>query len=116
MLGVVSVNKILHNAAAFENADFFAVGVSVGQGWDAAVRVDGCEPGRFLLVGGHVDFAGRVGQAELFQCNADLDAIGRLTGVEGDVGWWWWWSVHGVGVGVEIAESLRCCNMVAEIE
>lgn len=60
MLGVVAVDEILHDAAAFEDADFFAVGVGVGQGWDAAVRVDGCEPGRFLLVGGHVDFAGGV--------------------------------------------------------
>lgn len=44
MLGVVAVDEVLHDAAALENVDLFAVGVDVGQGWNAAVRVDGCEP------------------------------------------------------------------------
>ena len=94
IVGVVSVDEILHDAAAFEDADLFAVGMGVGQGWDAAVGVDGCEPGRFLLIGGHVDLAGGVWKAEFCQSDADLDAIWSLAGVEGDVGWWWE-SVHG---------------------
>ena len=75
MLGVVAVDEILHDATTFEDAVLFAVGVGVGQGWDAAVWVDGCEPGRFLLVARHVDLAGGVGEAELCQSDADLDAI-----------------------------------------
>lgn len=75
MLGVVAIDEILHNAAALEDPDLSAVGVGVGQGWDSAVRVDSCEPGRFLLVDGHIDFAGREGQAELCQRDADFDAV-----------------------------------------
>lgn len=79
--GVVSVHKVLHDAAAFEDADLLSVGMGIGDCWDAAVGVDGCEPVGLLLVGGHVDLADIVGQAELSECDANLDAVGRLAGV-----------------------------------
>lgn len=83
--GVVSVDEILHDAAAFEDADFLPVGVGVCQGGNAAVWVDGREPGGFLLVRAHVDFTRRVWEAELGERNTDFDAVWRLTGVEGNV-------------------------------
>jgi hypothetical protein len=51
VLGVVAVDEVLHNAAAFEQADRLAVGESVRQSWDAAVGVDVEEPLLLLCAG-----------------------------------------------------------------
>lgn len=104
MLRVVLVDEVLHDAAAFEDADRLAVGVHVGQGWDAAVGVDGGEPGRFLLVGRGVYFADRVGEVELCESDADFDAVGSLPGVEGEV---WGWSV--CLIGHFVVDMMSCC-------
>ena len=37
---VISLDQVLHDAAAFENADFFAVGEGVGDGGDSAIRIN----------------------------------------------------------------------------
>ena len=38
---VVAVHKVLHDASGFEEVDLLAVGECVGQGGDAAIRVNG---------------------------------------------------------------------------
>jgi hypothetical protein len=54
VLGVVRIDEVLHYAAAFEDVDFVSVGVSVCQGGNSAVGVDGRKPSGFLLVVRHV--------------------------------------------------------------
>jgi len=83
VLGVVCVDEVLHYAAAFEDVDFFSIGVSVCQCGNSAVGVYRGEPGRFLLVGGHVYLVDFVGETELGESNADFYAVGCLGGVEG---------------------------------
>lgn len=101
-LRVVFLRQIQQDGAALEDAL-----VAVGNGGDAAVGVDFEEPaatksaGRqfvfvflcvgaglllLLLVRGNVNRNRLVWQAELFQEDGDLDAVGRGHAVEGDVG------------------------------
>jgi vesicle coat complex subunit len=56
VLGIVAINKVLHDASTLEQSDRLAIRERVGQGGDAAIGVDGEEP-RFLL--------GTVGSVEL---------------------------------------------------
>ena len=78
VLGVVRIDKILHDAAAFEDVYLVSVGVSVCQCGDSAVGIDGGEPGRFLLVGGHVYLLGFVRKSKFGEGGADFDAVGGL--------------------------------------
>ena len=62
VLGVVFGDEVLHYGAGFEKPDGFPVGEGVGEGGDAAVGVDGEEPGFFLGVLRDVDFVDFVGE------------------------------------------------------
>lgn len=83
VFGVVCIDKTSHDATAFENMYVVAVGMSVCQSGNSAVRVDGREPRGFLLVGGHVYFVHLVGKTEFGQSDADFYAIWGLGYVEG---------------------------------
>ena len=55
-LRVVAVDEVLHDGAALKEIDLLAVGELVGDGGDAAIRVDLAEPG--LLLGVFANFNG----------------------------------------------------------
>lgn len=89
VFGVVFVDKILHDAAAFEYVYLVSVRVGVSQGGNAAVGVYGGEPWRLLFVGRHVYLVSFVGETKLGEGDADFDAVWGLGSVEGYV---WGWS------------------------
>lgn len=63
VFGVIAFDKILHDAAALKEVDRLAIGEGVGDGGDAAVGVDGQEPGLFLRVLGNFNLVHFVGEA-----------------------------------------------------
>jgi hypothetical protein len=50
VVGIVALDEVLHDGARLEQVDGLAVGEGVGQGGNAAIGVDGEEPGLFLRV------------------------------------------------------------------
>lgn len=44
MVGIISVDEILHDGAALEQADLLAIGEGVRQGWNTPIGVDVEEP------------------------------------------------------------------------
>lgn len=77
MLSIVAVDEVLHYAAAFEHADFFAIWEDVCDGGDPGIRVDCFEPGCLLLVCRDVDLAYGVREAQFFKGNTDLNTVSR---------------------------------------
>lgn len=82
-LSVVLIDKVLHDAATFENVYIIPIRVSVRQSRDSAVWIYRCEPGGFLLVGGHVYLVHFIGQSKFGEGDADFDAVRSLRCVEG---------------------------------
>lgn len=66
VLGVVALNKVLHDAARFEQVDGFAIGKLVGQSRNAAIGVDGKEPVFLLSVLADIDLLNLVGKTTTF--------------------------------------------------
>lgn len=64
MVFVIFRHKILHDAAAFEEADRFAIRELVRQCWNAAIGVNIEEPLLLLCILGDVDLGELVWQAE----------------------------------------------------
>ena len=62
VLGVVTLNEILHDASRLEQVDGLAIGELVGQGRNAAIGVDGEEPVLLLRVLGNIDLLNLVGK------------------------------------------------------
>lgn len=52
---VVAIDEVLKDGARLKDANGLAIGVSIGQGGDTAIRVDLNEPRLFLGVLGDVD-------------------------------------------------------------
>lgn len=63
MVSVVCVNQILHDGPRFEQPNLAAVGVEVGQRWEATVGIDTQEPGFLVSILGGIDFVKAVGQS-----------------------------------------------------
>ena len=94
MLCVIFLYEILEDGPRFKQPDHFPVAECVCQSRNAAVRVDGEEPGLLLDVGRDVQVLRLVGEAELLERDGDLDPVGGCVGVEGDVG------LTGLGLGL----------------
>jgi hypothetical protein len=63
VLGVITVNQVLHYAPGLEEVDGLAIREGIGKCWDAAIGVDGAEPWLFLGVLADVDLVGLVGDS-----------------------------------------------------
>ena len=61
MLRVIALYQVQHDASRLEEIDGFSVGESVGQCWNAPVRIDCPEPWLFLGVFADIDLLGLVG-------------------------------------------------------
>lgn len=85
VLCIVPAYEVLHDTSTFENTNLFSVHIFISNGRNAAIRVDLKEGWLLLLVLRQLQGRYFVWQAELFEQNRDLDAIGRLGSVQVDV-------------------------------
>lgn len=65
VLGVVSLHEVLHDASRLEQVDGLTIGEFIGQGRDAAIRVDGKEPVLLLCVLADIDLLNLVGNTTI---------------------------------------------------
>ncbi|TLD10659.1 hypothetical protein PgNI_05816 [Pyricularia grisea] len=86
VLRVITVHEVLHDGGALKQVDGLAIGKSVGQCWDATVGVDVKKPLLLLHVLHDVDLGHLVLKAQLLKQDRHLDAIGRTSGVQVNVG------------------------------
>lgn len=63
VFSIVAFDKVLHDGTGFEEADTIAIAEGIGQGGNAAIGVDGKEPGFFLRVLADVNLFSLVGKA-----------------------------------------------------